>query len=134
MKNMHMYNIGQHFSSSFLHFFFFGICLSLWREKKGVSEQDGRTHRQTSQLFAHTNIFDHSSSSSSLPLSFSNDLKGKNKKNRWTCAVYIDANIYLLQLASDQLYMQTISGGKIVRWREHAAMSREEEEENDINI
>jgi hypothetical protein len=105
-----MYNLGQHFSSSFL-FFFVGVVVPLEKEK--MSEQAGRTDRRVNCSHAHTD-------SIVLLLFISQMTRRKNKKNRWTCIIHICKYIYLLRLAADQQYVQTRSGGKIVQWREQA--------------
>jgi hypothetical protein len=66
-----MYNTGQQFS---FFLFFFGVLVPIERKKKkGANEQNGRTHKPTSQLFAYTFI------RSSL-LYFSNDPKEEQEK------------------------------------------------------
>jgi hypothetical protein len=100
---------------------FFFCCVLVPMEKERVSEQDGRTDRRVNCSHTYTHSF-------VLLLSISQMTLKKNKKNRWTCSIHVCKYIYLLQLASDQLYVPSEIGGKIVRWREHG-MSGEEKKE-----
>lgn len=99
-----------------------------------MSEHDGRIGRRVNCSRTHTcteiRLVVRSSFSLSLSLYFSND--PKNRRRNITGRVLC---IYLLQLASDQLYVQTRNGGKIVRWREHGMAGEEREKRrNDINM
>ena len=126
-----MYNVGQHFSSSFFSFFFIVVHVSTERERERRLEWVNRTAGQPDESTVRTHI--HTDSivrSFVLLLSISQMTRRvttgeRKRKKKMDACYYISMRIYIricisiTTLVFDQLYVQTRNGGKIEPWRKH---------------